>query len=338
MPAGTRGLVAGAGVSLILAAGSGTAIVMDRLDAVPPGAVARVGDVIITERELDERAKMMAALSGQPAAADRTLLAKDAVINQVLQDAAAENSIVIADKTVDDKLTELLEKSFPQGRDQFMAAMNQAGVSEAAVRSGIRQTMLTGRLFEQITKDVEPPTDQDVAQTYEQRKADLTIPEQRHVRNIAVASEEQARQVRARLDRGEDFAVVAREMSIDTETKDKGGDLGTATRKEIPTQAFGDAVFAAAPQSVFGPIQTNPQVWSVGQVLEVVPPNLPPLAAVRDQVRAQLFNIRKINRFNAWLAERLKSADVRYADGYRPADPTGLPSSPADPTLGGEPR
>lgn len=326
VPSGQRGMAVGGLILLLLAIGSGTALAVDRYYAVPEGAVARVGDVVITTQELDEQTRLAAAITGQPAQPDKTLVAKGAVINQVLEDAARQRNIVIADKTANDKLTEMLEKDYPNGRDDFIATMAKAGVSEQAVLREIKRTMASSQLFEEISKPVAPPTDQEVAQAYEQHKAEIQVPEQRHLRNIAVGSKEQADQVRARLDRGEDFAVVAKEVSLDTETKDNGGDLGMATKGSIQNQAMSDALFAAAPNSVFGPIQTHPQIWSVGQVLEVVPPSTPPLEQVRDTLRKQLFDMRRSNAFNGWVSEQLKDANVRYSDAFRPADPTGMPT------------
>lgn len=325
-PSGQRGLAVGALLLLLLAIGSGTALAVDRRYAVPEGAVARVGHVVITAQDLDEQTRLAAAITGQPAQPDKTLAAKGAVVNQVLEDVARQRGIVIADKTANDQLTELLEKDYPNGRDDFIAAMSKAGVPERVIVREIKRTMANSQLFEQVSGAVAPPTDQEVAQAYEEHKAEIQVPEQRHLRNIAVGSKEQADQVRARLDRGEDFAAVAKEVSLDTETKDNGGDLGMATKNSIPNQAMAEALFAAAPNSVFGPVQTNPQIWSIGQVLEVVPPSTPPLEQVRDTLRKQLFDMRKTDTFNRWLSEQLDDADVRYADAYRPADPTGMPS------------
>jgi hypothetical protein len=53
-----------------------------------------------------------------------------------------------------------------------------------------------------------------------------TVAEQVHLHMIVVHEYEEAQNVVARLEAGEDFAAVAREVSIDTNSKDNGGDLG----------------------------------------------------------------------------------------------------------------
>jgi parvulin-like peptidyl-prolyl isomerase len=47
-----------------------------------------------------------------------------------------------------------------------------------------------------------------------------------HLERMLLGSEEEAQRIKESLDRGDDFAVLAREFSLDEETKDNGGDLG----------------------------------------------------------------------------------------------------------------
>jgi len=67
--------------------------------------------------------------------------------------------------------------------------------------------------------------------------------EQVHIRHILVAEEEEAVVVVDRLAKGEDFAAVAAEVSLDQRTKDEGGDLGWFPRGTY-VPVFEDRVFA----------------------------------------------------------------------------------------------
>ncbi len=53
-----------------------------------------------------------------------------------------------------------------------------------------------------------------------------TSAEQRQVMAIFLESESQANLIRARLEKGEDFITLAKELSLDANSKDKGGDFG----------------------------------------------------------------------------------------------------------------
>lgn len=329
-PAGRRGQAVGMVLLGLLAAGSGTAVTVDRIQALPAGAVFRVGDTTVTEQQLDQRVKLLRAmyLVRQPTDPDgldnfRRDSAKAMAVSQVLEDAERSRNIVIADKTANDELTNLLEKQYPQGRDEFMARMAAVGVPEQEIVGEVRRQLANNQLFDEVTKDVPAPTDQDVAQAYQQRRAEMVIPEKRHLRNMVLPSEDQAKQARAQLDGGADFATLARQESEDGSTKDSGGDLGTVIRDRLEP-AYGDAAYAAAPNALFGPVQT-PQGWNVGQVLGVTPAVPLSLDQIKPRLQAWLLRRHKTAEFNRWLGDQIKAAHVRYADAYRPADPDAAP-------------
>jgi parvulin-like peptidyl-prolyl isomerase len=62
-------------------------------------------------------------------------------------------------------------------------------------------------------------------------------------RQIVVGAREDADRALERLNAGEDFAAVAKEMSSDTATKDTGGEMGWVAMEELD-QSYGSKVFA----------------------------------------------------------------------------------------------
>jgi len=336
VPAGRPARVVAVALLALLMVGSTTAVTLDRMLSVPEGSAFRVGGTLVSEQQLGQRVKLLGALYGvtppkDPAAMDRFRrdTAKAVAVSGVLDDAAAAKGIVIADKTANDQLTNVVERSFPQGRDTFVQRLAGIGITERDVVDEIKRQLADSELFKQVTAGVPTPTDQDVAQVYQQRHAQMAIPEKRHVRNIVVEQQDQANQIRSQLGSGADFAALAAQSSMDDSTKAKGGDLGQITRDQLE-QAYGGAAFGAAPNTVFGPVHTQ-YGWNVGQVLEVTPAVPLTLDQVRDQLRAQLLDERTQQVWNDWLGGQLRSAGVRYADTYRPADPNA-PAPPPVPT------
>lgn len=61
-----------------------------------------------------------------------------------------------------------------------------------------------------------------------------TYAEQRHIFAMFLESEQQANEVRARLEAGEDFTQLAGELSLDTTSKEKKGDLGWRPKGVLP--------------------------------------------------------------------------------------------------------
>lgn len=87
-----------------------------------------------------------------------------------------------------------------------------------------------------------------------------------HLQSILAETEDDAKSVLARLEQGEDFAQVAIEVSQDTQSKEKGGDLGWIPRG-ILDQELEDAAFSLKVGSLSGPIETSQGLYVI-KVLE----------------------------------------------------------------------
>lgn len=89
-----------------------------------------------------------------------------------------------------------------------------------------------------------------------------------------------------RLQKGEDFAKVAAEVSDDASTKSNGGDLGVISAGQVD-EAFAKAALELEAGKLSGPVQT-PAGWHVIKVDEVIPGKKIPLADVRADIAREL--------------------------------------------------
>jgi len=154
-----------------------------------------------------------------------------------------------------------------------------------------------------------------------------------------------ANETKARLDKGEDFAAVAKEVSDDIVTKNRGGDMGPASKgdQRFAARGFGpiiDKAFEMKVGEIAGPIKTNQgyHLITVTQGVELEP--------FEDAKTAIIFKIRNDVR-NELLANLKKEAKIKYpeeekalaekkaqekaAEGTAPA-PTAGGQAPAAPT------
>jgi hypothetical protein len=138
-----------------------------------------------------------------------------------------------------------------------------------------------------------------------------------HPQIIKVETEEEAQAALARIEGGEEFAVVAREVSTDTLTVDTGGDVGTVTPDQV-TARYGEAVQTAVFTMPVGEIQIveSDAFFYVVQVLERDENG--PLPA---DVVAQLQN----QALSDWLAARKADPNVQIE---RTLDPDQIPPDP----------
>lgn len=117
--------------------------------------------------------------------------------------------------------------------------------------------------------------------------------EQVRIRQLLVGTEDEAKSVLERLDAGEDFGDLARELSLDTTTKEKGGEQGWVTRDELDP-AVGQKVFALDAGA-----RSEPIAGAGGQFIVQVEERQPDMA-VTDQQRSTL----AASYFSYWLEEQ----------------------------------
>lgn len=166
-------------------------------------------------------------------------------------------------------------------------------------------------------------TDAEIQAYYDQNLSQYMLPEQRHVRHILLALPENAStqqmdevidqgiKIKEQLQKGGDFATLAKEYSIDTSTAEKGGDLGWINSGILP-EPLDKAVFAADANTVLDPILT-PYGVDITQVVAIKPAQTQSLDAVRDEIAQQLHKQRMQQRFTE-LQEELATLSYEMPD------------------------
>lgn len=140
----------------------------------------------------------------------RTLLqtlAEDLIIRQAAPQ--PPYSIRVTDDDLDRALEEAARiQGVSSFDDWYRAQWEPTDFSEAEYRDIVRTKLLTDGLTQYLAERVP------------------TVAEQVHLYMISSNSMEAAREVKRRLDAGEDFYTLARELNLDEELKAQGGDLG----------------------------------------------------------------------------------------------------------------
>jgi len=124
----------------------------------------------------------------------------------------------------------------------------------------------------------------------------------------------EAEEVKARIEGGEDFATVAKEVSDDEATASKGGDLGWVFKGKMG-DAFDEVAFSLEPGQVGGPVKMD-NGYAIILVEEKDP---------EHQVDEDEMETRRQQAFGEWL-----SAQVAAADVDKNLTPEMIPPLPAD--------
>jgi peptidyl-prolyl cis-trans isomerase C len=113
-------------------------------------------------------------------------------------------------------------------------------VAEAEDRA-IQEAYVDGKVKKQITDD-------SIRKKYQEELAGNPPEDEVHARHILVAKEEDAKAIIAQLQKGADFATLAKAKSTDGSARE-GGDLGFFSHDEMVPE-FADAAFAMKPGDI----------------------------------------------------------------------------------------
>lgn len=131
-------------------------------------------------------------------------------------------------------------------------------------------------LIQAVTRDTlkaNPITDEEIKARFQREVQEIHKTEYK-VRHILLRSEDEAKATIAEIKRGKKFEALAKERSLDTESGQKGGDLGWLNQGMV-VPAFFDAVMALKRGEIStAPVKTE-YGWHVIQVTDARPLQIP---------------------------------------------------------------
>lgn len=129
-------------------------------------------------------------------------------------------------------------------------------------------------------------TDEALQKAWDEKYAGLAPQKEYRAAHILVETETEAKEIKAELDAGGDFAALAQEASNDPGTSEDGGELGWFTLERM-VKPFGDGVAAAEPGKVTDPVQTE-YGWHLILVHESRDKPAPTLDEVREVLAGEV--------------------------------------------------
>ncbi len=164
-------------------------------------------------------------------------------------------------------------------------------------------------------------TDDAMKKVYDDAAKQISGEQEVHARHILVQTEDEAKAIKAELDKGADFAKLAKEKSKDPGASD-GGDLGFFTKEQMVPD-FSKVAFELEPGKISDPVKTQ-FGWHIIKVEEKrnrKPPEF-------DQVKPQIEQYVTRKAQSEFVAKLRETAKVERMD--KPAAPAvPAPATPA---------
>jgi peptidyl-prolyl cis-trans isomerase C len=234
------------------------------------------------------------SLTGDDAAVARA--AADFLVGDVLlAEAARESGVSVSDKDVRKGIVELHARL--GGKSAYRDLLKQLGASEDELEALAARRMAAQRFVDTAIAARITVTDEEARAFYETPENQVYHAEQLHLKMIIVnampglsakeeaEARERIEEAERRIQAGEEFAAVARDVSDDM-SKANGGDFGWVGREAIPPRFLG-RVWAIEPGEMSEPLRGQ-FGFALIQVLEKRPRGPFTFDEMRDQVIAQL--------------------------------------------------
>lgn len=257
--------------------------------------IARANGEAITQKEFYQQLEQSA---GQ--------MVLDRMITKLLvSQAAKEKAITVSPQEVESRIDWLKEQYGPQ----FMDMVKEQGMTEQDLQHELKYDIMLSKLV---------ISDEDIEKYFKENKSRLDKPARFRYRRIVVASQKEAAEIRKLLvESGGDFATLAKQKSIDTWSKERGGDMGW---REIG-QTFDPDLEKMLPKLKAGditqPLKVDvPPGYEVVKIEEKKPAQKATMENSRSQItgvlmemkRAEIWNLRQDLKSKA----KLEVLDPRY--------------------------
>jgi peptidyl-prolyl cis-trans isomerase D len=160
----------------------------------------------------------------------------------------------------------------------------------------------------------------EIANLAEQRRAAHILLEVNDTLNDEQAQAKLV-EVQKRLEQGEDFATLAKELSDDSGSAGEGGDLGFAG-PGVYDPAFEEALYALDKNAVSAPVRSE-FGWHLIKLLDVQAPEVPSFASLEEKLQRDL-KARQVEQRFVEVAKELEDSAFEASDLAQPAQELGL--------------
>lgn len=330
-------IIAAAVVSVFAMSAVGCGMIEKTPEAIGKTVVAKVGSKKITRAELDAHPYLVGTLEqykqqyGENYAQSEEVKenlkqAKIQVLNEMtaieaLMQEAERLKLVPKEeelnKEIDKSIADIKTAQSLKDDKTYQEFLKAQGVTEKSFREILRQNVIITKLQNELTKEAKIE-DKEIQEYYNKYKdkypKDSNNPTKLTLAHILVADEAQAKSIKDQLDKGGNFADLAKKFGTDG-TKEKGGDLGTVP---VVNSGFDEDFMNAAMQLKEGEISGVVKTQFGYHIIKNVKREDKPVKTfeeAKEEIKAALLSEKKDSVWSKKLNEIQEKANIKtYED------------------------
>ncbi len=304
-------------------------VMMPQQPAMPQGFAVKVGDIELSQQELNQRVQSFLAQTGRNRMPPQQLnmempnirqqIADDFINQTLMLDEAERQQIDVTEEDLNNAMDELKAQLPPN--KTMDDVMNELNLTETKLKDTISQNVRLKKLFDKIGVGIEAPTEEEIQAYYDENTDKFQMPEQARSRHIlfkldgqetdeqVAELEAKAEGVRKQLLEGADFGELAKKHSA-CPSRNNGGDLGMFGHGRM-VKPFEEAIFSRKLKEI-GPLVRTQFGFHIIEVLERNEAGQRSFEEVKDLLAKSLRQQKHQEKLFALIKSLREGADIVY--------------------------
>jgi parvulin-like peptidyl-prolyl isomerase len=317
---------------------------------VPTGAIASVGDGVVTQEQFDQiwtqAEAQYKSQDGAPAFPSpgttqykqlKASIVNYLVQNEVIKTQAAEMGVKVTDKQFQARMKQIIQQV--GGQKKLDKLLKQQAVTQPQLEQQLKAQMLQDAVQKKVYSNIKvTPAQVEKYFNDPANESQFNVAESVDARHILVKTKAEADKVRALLEADNSDAnwkKVAKQYSTDPGSKNNGGSLGNFPKGRM-VKPFEDAAFALKVNEISQPVKTQ-FGYHIIEVTKKTPGSKQTLEQAKTTIEQQLKYQKQATAWEDWLKQAMKDAGIVYAAGFNPDKLTASPSPAASGAPSGSP-
>ncbi|MBM7605491.1 foldase protein PrsA [Metabacillus crassostreae] len=225
------------------------------------------------------------------------------ITKNIIEQEVKKEKVSVSQEEVDTEIEAVIASY--GGEETFNQTLATSGLTMEDVEGDIK----TNLQIEALLKSRIEITDEELQTYFDENKDSFAKTKQVKASHILVEDEETAKEVKEKLDGGEDFAELAKEYSTDTGSAEAGGDVGFFGAGSMVAE-FEEAAFAMKVDELSEPVKSE-YGYHLIKVTDIQEAEEATLENSKEEIKGILFDEKLTTEYPTWLEEKKEEYKVK---------------------------